>query len=78
MEVFTPSAAQRRLLVELLASEFEGSIDVRLDSARATTLSQLVELGWVSRCQGWFVLTRAGQDVAHHLSDRMLGASARV
>lgn len=78
MEVFAPSAAQRRLLVELLASEFEGSIDVRLDSARATTLDQLVELGWVSRCQDWFVLTRAGQDVALHLTDRMLGAPGRI
>jgi hypothetical protein len=78
MEVFAPSVAQRRLLVELLASEFEGSLDVRLDSARATTLAQLVELGWVSRTQGWFVLTRAGQEIALHLTDRMLGSSARL
>ena len=78
MEVVAPSAAQRRLLVELLASEFEGSIDVRLDAARATTLAQLVELGWVSRCQGWFVLTRSGQEIALHLTDRMLGAEGRV
>jgi hypothetical protein len=78
MEVFALSAAQRRMLVELLASESEGSTDVRLDSARGATLDQLVELGGVSHCQGGFVLTRPGQDVALHLADLMLGAPGRI
>lgn len=75
MEIFAPSAAQRRMLVELLANEFEGSLVVAGDAARETTLTQLVGLGWVAQTQGWFVLTPAGQDLAHLLADRMLGAS---
>ena len=78
MEIFAPSAAQRRMLVELLANEFEGSLVVAGDAARETTLTQLVGLGWVAQTQGWFVLTRAGQDIALHLTDRMLGAPGRI
>ncbi|MCR9160598.1 MAG: hypothetical protein ACE37F_21205 [Nannocystaceae bacterium] len=78
MEVFAPTAEQRRLLVELLANEFEGTLDLRLDPARATTLAQLVAQGWVSRSQGWCVLTRAGQEIAIHLADRMLGVERRI
>ena len=74
MEVFAPSAAQRRLLVELLANELDGDINLRLaDSDRESALQQLVALGMVSRVQSWFVLTVPGRELAGHLADRMLG-----
>ena len=74
MQVFAPSAAQRRLLVELLATELDGDIGLRFaDSARQPTLQQLVALGLVSRVQSWFVLTGAGRELAGRLAERMLG-----
>ena len=74
MEIFAPSAAQRRLLVELLANELDGDISLRLaDSAQELALQQLVALGMVSRVQSWFVLTGPGRELAGRLADRMLG-----
>lgn len=74
MEVFAPTAAQRRLLVELLANELDGDIGLRLaDSARESALLQLVALGLVSRAQSWLVLTGPGRELAERLADRMLG-----
>lgn len=74
MDFFAPSAAQRRLLVELLANELDGDTNLLLaDSARDRALQQLVAVGMVSRVQSRFVLTGPGRELAERLADRMLG-----
>lgn len=70
-----PSNTQRRLLVELLASELDGDGTVRLDDpSRAGAFEELLGSGMVSRAGGWVVLTQAGRELARRLADHMLGA----
>lgn len=78
MEVFAPSTAQRRLLVELLVGELANEPTVRVDSTRRSALAQLEASGMVSRERSLFVLTQAGRQLAGHLADRMLGLPTRL
>jgi len=74
MEVVTPSSAQRRLLVELLASELDGDGTVRLDDpGRELAFEQLLGSGMVSRAGSWVALTQAGRELASSIADHMLG-----
>lgn len=74
-----PSAAQRRLLVELLASEVDGDGTVRLDDAsREVAFEELLESGMVSRAGTWVALTHAGRELANRLADHMMGVGRRL
>lgn len=74
-----PSAMQRRLLVELLASELDGDDTVRLDDAsREVAFEELLGSGMVSRAGTWVALTQAGRELASRIADHMLGARQRL
>ncbi|MBV1861218.1 MAG: hypothetical protein KUG77_22565 [Nannocystaceae bacterium] len=78
MEVVTPSGMQRRLLVELLASELDGDGTVRLDDpGRELAFEGLLGSGMVSHAEGWVALTEAGRELAGCIADHMLGARQR-
>lgn len=78
MEVVTPSRMQRRLLVELLASEQDGDGTVQLnDPMRELAFEELLGSGMVSRSGRWVALTRAGRELASRIADHMLGARHR-
>ena len=69
-----PSSAQRRLLVELLASELDGDGTVRLDDpGREGAFQELLGSGLVSRAGTWVALTRAGRELAGRIAEHMLG-----
>ncbi len=75
MEVVTPSRMQRRLLVELLASEFDGDGTVQLDDpGRELAFEQLLGSGMVSRAGKCVALTHAGRELAGRIADHMLGS----
>lgn len=78
MEVVMPSRMQRRLLVELLASELDGDGTVRLDDpGREVAFEELLGSGMVSRAGTWIVLTQTGRELASRIADHMLGARQR-
>lgn len=79
MEVVKPSRLQRRLLVELLASELDGDGTIRLDGpGREGAFQELLGSGMVSRAGTWVVLTQAGRELAGRVADHMLGTSGRL
>jgi len=70
-----PTSMQKRLLVELLASEFDGDGTVRLDDpGREMAFEQLLGSGMVSRAGSWVALTQAGRELAGCIAEHMLGA----
>ncbi len=74
-----PSAEQRRLLVELLASELDGDGTVLLNEpGREVACEELLGSGMLARVGTWIALTRAGRELATGLADRMLGAKHRI
>ena len=75
MKVVAPSSMQRRLLVELLASELDGDGTIRLDGpGRELAFEQLLGSGMVSRAGSCVILTQAGRELAGCIADHMLGA----
>lgn len=78
VETFAPNAAQRRLLVELLAAELDGDVALRLGPARLHDATLLAGHGFVARSAGWVSLTPAGRTLADRLSARMLGLTAAL
>ncbi|MGH1343978.1 MAG: hypothetical protein ACRBN8_20635 [Nannocystales bacterium] len=70
---------QRRLLVELLASEMDGDGTVRLHAPdRELAFEQLLESGMASVVGQRVVLTRAGRELAGRIADHMLGTRRHV
>lgn len=73
VDVFSPDAAQRRLLVEVLASELEGHEPMRLVPARISVAAELCERDLVRIGVHGVSLTPEGRALARRLADHMLG-----
>ncbi len=78
MDVFAPTADERRLLVEMLAAELaeDEPVAVRSTTRHHTALA-LAASRLVAWLDAWTVaLTPEGRSVARQLADHMLGISS--
>ncbi len=80
MEIFTPTAAQRRFLVELLAAEMDDDGPVWVtDPSRREAMEELAAHGFLVRVDAWAIaLTERGRDLAERLAAHMLGLRPRL